>query len=747
MTSDHTTATPDSGYRILVVDDEPRLLQSLVNLLEEHDFDASPALGGQSACDQLSRQTFSLILLDLRMPEVDGFAVMDFLRKNNITTPVIVVSGESSFTSVSRALRRGAQDYMKKPFDPEELLATVSNVLSKHALEKAHGDVQMRLQHSEELHRYIVNTSPDIVFMLDTKGRVCFVNNKVEALLGYRPSDLLGRHFRRLIDDQDEARSNQTLLDPSVSAENPRTFEIALKIRGSRKANRYFEITAFPIQHEHWQLIPLGNGSGNRGQAHFYGTARDITERKEAEAFINFQAYHDLLTRLPNRALFKDRLMLAITHAQRNNQKLAVMFLDLDRFKVVNDTLGHAMGDRLLQAVTQRLESCLRRGDTLSRFGGDEFTLLLPEITCHNDARKIARKLISVLKEPFQLGEHEVFVGVSVGIAIFPDAGETLDQLIQTADIAMYHVKAGGKNGYRFFSETMSIDTANRLSLERDLRAALTRQELRVFYQPQVETKTGRVLGLEALVRWAHPERGLLYPGDFLALAEETNLISDVSEQVLATGCREVKRWIAEGHKDLRLAVNLSPAQVDHPRFVHNLMAQLVKSDFPPGNLEIEITENSIMSDLEQISHKLRELASYGVRIAIDDFGTGYSSLNYLHKLPIHTLKVDQSFVRSIRHEEGDACVVNAIVAMAHGLRLDIVAEGVETDIQLDYLRNLGCQQVQGFFYGPARPAEEIDTLLSGKHHDGAIAVAAKPLEQTADKVEIGEKAHFTSSE
>ena len=259
----------------------------------------------------------------------------------------------------------------------------------------------------------------------------------------------------------------------------------------------------------------------------------------------------------------------------------------------------------------------------------------------------------------------------------------------------------------------MSINTANRLSLERDLRLALERNELRVFYQPQVCSRSNRVVGLEALVRWQHPERGLLYPGDFLPLAEETRLVGKLSEQVIDQACRDVGRWISSGHSDLRLAVNLSPSQVEHPRFVETLMNRVAAHNFPADNLEIEITENVIMNDLEQISRKLKELAATGVRIAIDDFGTGYSSLNYLHRLPIHTLKVDQSFVKAIRSGEDGACIVNAIIAMAHGLKLEIVAEGVETDDQLAYLKSLGCHQVQGFFYGPARPAADITRLLA----------------------------------
>lgn len=702
-----------TAAHILVVDDEPRLASALASLLRSHGYHVTEAHGGTHACEAVDTQHFDLALLDLRMPEVDGFAVMTHLGKRQPDCGIIVVSGESSFTAVSRALRRGALDYIRKPFDPEELLTTVDSVIGKQSLLKSHEDIQERLEKSEALHRYIVNNSPDIVFMLDAEGSFCFINSKVESLLGYKPAELCGQHFRRLLDDRDIAKGVYALNAPDISADNPRTLEIQLKTRGSRRATRHFEITAFPIDPQTWTHSSTTEGGGSGQNASYYGTARDVTERKEAEAFINFQAYHDLLTRLPNRALFKDRLELAITHASRANQKLAVMFLDLDRFKIINDTLGHAMGDRLLQAVSQRLDSCLRKGDTLSRFGGDEFTLLLPSVRGREDASHIARKLIKALKAPFFLGEHEVFVGVSIGIATYPEAGRSMDQLIQNADIAMYHVKARGKDSYRFFSESMSVDSTNRLHLERDLRLALERDELRVFYQPQICARTNRILGLEALVRWQHPERGLLYPGEFLGLAEETKLISQLSEQVLDQACQDVGQWIRSGHPDLRLAVNLSPIEVEHPRFVETLMERVKANRFPPGNLEIEITENVIMNDLEQISQKLRELANLNVRIAIDDFGTGYSSLNYLHRLPIHTLKVDQSFVQAINGGVDDACIVNAIVAMAHGLKLEIVAEGVETENQLKYLRTLGCQQVQGFFYGPAQPMPDISRLLA----------------------------------
>ncbi|MFW5825531.1 MAG: putative bifunctional diguanylate cyclase/phosphodiesterase, partial [Marinobacter sp.] len=667
----------DGRQQILVADDNTRLLESLASLLKQHGYRAITASDGTEACRLLQTHRFTMALLDLNMPGCDGFRVMEEACRLQPDCALVVVSGETSFRAVSRALRRGASDYIRKPFDPDEVLATLESVLGKQSLLRAHQDVQQRLEKSESLHRYIVNNSPDIVFMLDGEGRFCFLNRKIANLLGYQPAELIGQHFRLLLDDDEASQGILAMDDPGISADRPVTFEVRLRARGSTQATRHFEITAFPISQGGWRTFGAAEAGDLSHHARYYGLARDITERKEAEAFISFQAYHDLLTRLPNRALFRDRLTMAINQAYRTGQQVAVMFLDLDRFKIINDTLGHAMGDRLLQAVTQRLEKCLRKGDTLSRFGGDEFTLLLPAVPDREQAAVIARKLIDVLRAPFRLDKEEMFIGVSIGIAMFPEAGRHSEQLIRNADLAMYQVKSRGKDSYCFFDSSMTVDTSERLTLERDLRRAITDGELKVHYQPQVCLRSGHITGLEALVRWQHPERGLLQPADFLPLASETNLIADISHQVLESACAEVGQWIAAGHPHLRLAVNLSPVQVEHPRFTERLLSQLRLLKFPPGNLEIEITENVIMNDLDKVSQTLRELAQQGIRIAIDDFGTGYSSLNYLHHLPIHILKVDRSFVQGIRSGNDGACIVNAIIAMARGLRLEIVAEGV----------------------------------------------------------------------
>lgn len=711
--SAQTAGLNNEKANILVVDDEYRLLQSLENLLLNKGYHVGTALGGLEACEQLLKRSFDLVILDLRMADLDGHQVMDFITEREIEVATIVVSGESSFTAVSKALRRGAYDYIKKPYDPEELLNTIDNALQKVMLEKAHIGMQTRLQKSEELHRYIVNSSPDIVFMLDLNGKFTFLNNKIESVLGYSKKELLGKTYQSIVDPADIERANYILDEQASRKSGAWSSELKLKAKKDDHASRHFEITFFPIENTARGSKRVVSEHKSKRIIGTYGTARDITDRKEAEEFINFQAYHDLLTRLPNRALFKDRLNISVAQARRNHSKVAVMFLDLDRFKVVNDTLGHAMGDRLLQSVAMRLENCIRKCDTLSRFGGDEFTLLLPSISSAEDARIIAKKVIKTLKEPFFLGDHEVFVGVSIGISIFPNAGNTVEQLIQNADVAMYHVKGRGKDGYQFFSDTMAISNSNRLSLERDIRNALERNEFKVHYQPKICANTNKITGVEALVRWQHPDRGLVYPGEFIPLAEETRLMSDISDWVLISACHEVKQWIDAGHQDIKLSVNFSPLQVEHPRFVPHLLDKLQQVQFPPENLEIELTENVIMNDLENMTQKLSHLSEHGLTIAIDDFGTGYSSLNYLSKLPIHTLKVDQSFIQDIDATHDQACIVSAIVSMAHGLKLNIVAEGVETKAQLEYLKNLGCHEIQGFYFGKAEPGKTVLELIN----------------------------------
>jgi predicted signal transduction protein with EAL and GGDEF domain len=370
------------------------------------------------------------------------------------------------------------------------------------------------------------------------------------------------------------------------------------------------------------------------------------------------------------------------------------------------------MGDRLLQAVSQRLEHSLRKGDTLARFGGDEFALILPLVQRREDAAVIAEKILNGFKLPFMIDDHELFVSASIGIAIYPEAGETMDALVRSADMAMYTVKDRGKNGFEFFNETMNETSTARMTIERELRRALVNDELKVCYQPQVNAISEQIVGFEALIRWEHPEKGLIYPNDFIPIAEETGLILDVGNFVLETVCYDISNWREAGIENIRVSVNFSALQVEQCDFIERIVESLHRYDLPGCCLEVEITENVIMNDMSQVVQKLRQLTSLGIKIAIDDFGTGYSSLSYLQQFPINTLKIDKSFVSSINVNAGGTSIVNAIVAMAQGLNLNLIAEGVETDPQLEYLRSLGCAEIQGWLFGKAESAEQTQRLL-----------------------------------
>jgi len=691
---------PHPEVRILLSDDDPRMLQSLSGLLGMHDYRVETALGGRQALEMLQRERYDLLLLDLAMPEVDGHEVMRVMKERNIPTMTIVVSGNASLDGIASALRAGAYDYLKKPYVPEELLATVNNAVRKKRLEDSHKVIQVRLNRSERLHRLIVNHSPDIVYILDEQGRFSFLNATVSKLLGYTPDELIGVSLLDIIEEDQQEKGRYFLEQARHPYDELRSVEVALRPKFPGRSRRHFELVVWPMLDDE---SPHHDG----GRYHTYGTARDITERMEAEEFISFQAYHDLLTRLPNRALFKDRLGIALTQAAREGHQLAVMFIDLDRFKVINDSLGHTIGDRLLQAVSERLLNCVRKGDTLSRFGGDEFTLLLPEVRDWESAAQVAEKILASIRAPFKLDGHEIFVGASIGIAMFPSAGATMDALIKNADIAMYRVKNTGRDGFQLFTPEMAGST-KRLQLEQEMHRGLARNEFFVVYQAQIHTGREELVGVEALVRWQHPKLGLLEPAEFISIAEESRLIVELDRNTLQRAARDLTLHRHRHGGELRLSVNVSPVMVSREDFVETVLDVLRQEDFPPELLEIEITENLLLSDRQDVIEKLHRLSEAGVRIAIDDFGTGYSSLSYLQKLPIHTLKIDRSFTRHIRSCEEGACLVNAIVAMAQGLQMEIVVEGVETEVQLEYLRALDCAVVQGFLYGKPDSLENV---------------------------------------
>jgi len=721
--------------RILVVDNEVRLLTSLRIILEQQGFNVSTASGGAQACEKLGTETFDVVLLDLLMPDMNGQQVMSYMSDKGISSAIIIISVVTSFAAVSHALRKGVVDYLKKPFDKQDLLNSIQRVLYKKQAERELNNNRKRLHKATQLQRFILNNSPDIVFIIDGRGRFSYINKAVARTLEYKPQRLQGQHFSKVLAFRELTKLKESIAEIK-RGNNPGNLEVRIRRNNEAKSIRVFELAVLPIYRDTFRLADNVNRDHSQRDGNFtadasknlqqhssgtqqqpeqiigvFGSARDITERQAAQQSINFQAFHDLLTRLPNRKLFTDRLNIAIAHSRRHKKKLAVLFIDLDRFKLINDSMGHSHGDQILQSVASRLQGCIREGDTLARFGGDEFVLLLPDLRDQQAAGEVAQKIIHSVEEPFILEEKKVHISVSIGIAIFPTSGVNMDQLIQHADIAMYQAKEHGKGAYQFFDQAMLGNISSRQEFAIELRDALRNDEFEVYYQPQLCTGNGSVTGVEALVRWHHPQRGILHPAQFIPMAEETYLLAEISEWVLRTACQQVKQWMDTGYSNIRLAVNMSAAQLEHPELVATIKKILEDYCFPPANLELELTENMIMSDLEPLMGKLQNLSETGITIAIDDFGTGHSTLSWLNKLPIHTLKVDKSFVHDIS-DSSETCIVNGIVAMAHGLKLNIVAEGVETQGQLNYLKDLGCQQFQGFYFAEAKPAADIISLL-----------------------------------
>jgi diguanylate cyclase (GGDEF)-like protein/PAS domain S-box-containing protein len=697
---------------ILIVDDDPIVLKSLRDLLSVRGYTTDTAIGGKEAICQLDQKDYDLVLLDLHMPYVSGHDVMAHIRTQKLTPAVIIVSGETSFEAARSACSKGAYDFLRKPYATEELIITINNALKEKRLEKQNRHMQQQLKESERLHRYLVNTSPDIIYILDPKGHFTFINERIESLLGFDKEELIGKHYSILVHTDDMEQAKYVFNERRVGARASSNIELRLKCKDDG-APRYFDTRSLPIELSSMGIYNDSNTNKRDTYLGTYGVARDITERKIAEETINFQAYHDLLTHLPNRSLLRDRLGLAISQAKREKEMLAVMFLDLDRFKNINDSLGHMIGDELLQQVSSRLKDCLREGDTLARFGGDEFTLLLPKVSeRREDVSHIAEKIIAILKQPFNVDGHELYVSASIGISMYPQDGTNMDTLIKNADVAMYHVKDQGKNDYKFFSNDMNTPYFSSLSLDTGIHKALHNDEFSLLYQPQVDLKTGEIIGVEALLRWEHPEHGTISPCEFIPFAEETGLIVDIGNWVIKTALKELKSWTDAGLPQIRMSINVSTRHLAEKSIVKTINSALKETGIPGNCLEIEITENAIMDDMDSVIQKLKKLACNGVTIAIDDFGTGYSSLSYLHKLPIHTLKIDRTFLQESNFTSNDHTIVNTIVAMAKGLHLNVVAEGVETQNQLDYLRELDCNQAQGFLFGKPFSSDIIAQLL-----------------------------------
>ncbi len=698
--------------RILVVDDEPLILEGLSRLLAPLNYEVIIAQGGCDAIIAIGKQQFDIILLDLGMPDLSGSEVLRFIADRGVETPVIVVSGESSIDGAINALRAGACDFVRKPYEAEELLRRIDNTLTRSRLEKENTHIMQRLQQSEKWHRFLVNNSPDFIYTLDPQGMFTFVNDRLEALTGFLRHELLGQHYSILIDDDDISRAENVFNERRAGDRSTRNTELRLKCKAGMRRPRLMHGRCKSVELTATGMYENDNNPFERRFIGSYGVVKDISERKQAEETVHYQTYHDLLTGLPNRALFRNHLGLLLAQGKRSKQSLAVLSLDLDHFKIINDSLGHSLGDELLLAIGTRLRQCLREGDTLARLGGDEFAILLPALSEPSDIEPIGRKIIHVLSEPVYIKGHEVYVSASIGACIAPADSDTVDSLIRQAEIAMYHAKTQGRSRLQFWESGMQAPYSERVQTEADLRRALARNEFVLFYQPQVSINTGEITGFEALLRWWHPQRGLLTPKDFMSIAEESGVIVPIGDWVLRQASAQMADWSKAGLPQVRLSVNISARQLESPNFVDSVMRAVQVYALNGHHLELEITESLLMRDLEANAIKLGRLSATGIRIAIDDFGTGYSSFKYLSRFPIHTLKIDQSFIQELEREE-NISIVNAMVSMGRGMNLNVVAEGVETQAQLDQLKAINCHEMQGYFYSAPISSHEATLMLA----------------------------------
>lgn len=582
----------------------------------------------------------------------------------------------------------------------DALASNVSYALDNLQREHARHAAEMALRESENRFRDFAEAAGEFVWETGLDGRFRYVSSRVQSVWQHSDQELIGRHPEDFMPPGESERVRGWLAEHRRDDGSFRDLEHRIVTRDGEI--RWVTLSAVAVSDAEGRCVG------------YRGTCRDITQRKTAEARISFLAMRDPLTELPNRVLFKDRLEQGLVAARRTGQSLALMFIDLDRFKYINDTLGHQIGDLLLKEVATRMLACIRKGDTLSRLGGDEFVVALEGLQQAEVAAQVADKIIRSLSRPFELGGHRIDISCSIGISIFPLDAQDERALMKNADTAMYHAKEKGRNNFQFFSPEMNLRAIERQALDTELRLALERDELVLHFQPQLSLADSRVIAVEALLRWRHPSRGLLAPGTFLAAAEESGLVDRIGEWVLREVCGQARRWHDAGHPALRFGVNVSSRQLLRPAaFLDGVARALESARLDARWLEVEVTESLLLEHADEHMPALHELGELGVSIAVDDFGTGYSSVPYLHQLPIDRLKIDRSFVRNVAHSGRDHSVVKAIVALAHGLDLQVSAEGVETAAQLAVLSQIGCDAYQGELFSAAVPIDALPAIVA----------------------------------
>ncbi|HEX8889270.1 MAG TPA: EAL domain-containing protein [Pyrinomonadaceae bacterium] len=697
---------PDKKARLLIADDDEQIREVLHELLSD-SYECSEVCSGEEALEAVGRKSFDLVLSDIMMGGITGLEMLPQVLKLSPDTVVIMISGEQNIESAIEALRAGAFDYITKPFDLQHVEAAVKRALEHQELRRAkryyenflEEVVKQRtadLDKANQTLRVLIEASPLAIFVVDAKANVLMWNPAAEQTFGWTASEVLNKPVP-IIPEERRASFEKSFAD-TLSGKTTANYETVRR----RKNGSLVDVNVWTTR----LLDPDGEVSG------VMAIVADISDRKQAEEKIHYLAYHDTLTGLPNRVSFEERLTEALTRGESSGQPLAVMFLSLDRFKKFNDTLGHMVGDQLLRSVSERLSASMREGDAMARFASDEFAFLLTRIKDADDAAETAHNFQRILDTPFTVDGQELYVTASIGIGLYPHDAVDAQNLLKNAGAALYRAKQHGGSNFQFYTADMNERALQRLSLENKLRWALERNEFKVYYQPQVSVDTGQIVGMEALVRWQHPEMGLVSPSEFIPLAEDTGLISSIGEWVLRTACAQTRAWHDFGFSNLRVAVNLSPRQFQQPDLLRMIANHLKETGLDASSLELEVTEGSVMKSTESAINTLRELKAMGIKISIDDFGAGYSSLTYLKNLPIDALKIDQSFVREMSTDPNDAAIVMAIIQLAHSLKLRVTAEGVENEDQLRFLRLLRCDDMQGYLFCRPLPVEGFEQLL-----------------------------------
>jgi diguanylate cyclase (GGDEF)-like protein/PAS domain S-box-containing protein len=696
--------------RILVIEDNPGDARLLREMFNEVPSDRTLSQVGtlREAEAHLAGEQFDLILLDLGLPDAQGLDAVRRARAAAPRVPLVVLTGFDDEALAIKSLKEGAQDYLiKGEIDAKSLLRALRYAIERTAMEEAHFTEKERaLVSLKSIGEGVVST--------DTEGNITFLNLIAETMTGWPLREAAGRSIHEILPILDAATRHPLLAPFQLQTDPTVAPRLSILVRRDG-AEMPIEGSAAGIHDR------MGHPSGA------VVVFRDVTVARAMSQEMAHAAQHDFLTQLPNRGVLTDRITQAIAMSALGNRRLAVLFLDLDGFKHINDSLGHPTGDRVLQSVAKRLQGSVRIVDTVSRQGGDEFVVLLSEISAPEDASTSATRLLAAVAATHSIDATELHITTSIGISVYPEDGLDAETLIKNADAAMYQAKENGRQGFQFFTPAMSVRAVERQFIVEGLRRAMAQDELSLHYQPIVDVRTGVVVGAEALARWTHPVRGSIAPDEFIPVAEDSGLIVPIGRWVMREACREAQRWSAAGHGAITIAVNVSAAEFQDPGFLAGVIGILADTGLDPRRLEIELTESVLMRRVDATARILQSLRERGVRVAVDDFGTGYSSLSYLRKFPVDALKIDQSFIRLISTDGEDTTLVTAVINMARSLKLRVVAEGVEEPNELAFIQTHLCDEAQGYLFSRPLPGPLFMDLLAGSTASAQVWSAPPP--------------------